>query len=151
MGFSENIAKYTSYAFTVKDNRVDSTDYQQFFERAQDMGVIVTHKYGEFDSKGKLHYHGIMLIHKGFYRRTLCMDGLHLHLMELFRRECWMKYITKEQDNENMQYIINEDECPTTPDGCSALLRKLKRRLWTRPTMIPVGTECQLPDGYPNA
>ena len=90
-------AEHVSYGYTVKDNRPETTDYQSFFDRCEKFGVKITHKYPEYDSKGKLHIHGIMQIPKGFYRKKICMDGLHIKLVEIYDEAGWKRYITKDQ------------------------------------------------------
>lgn len=95
--YSHVKADKTAYAFTVKDNRRETTDYSSFFDRLSKFDVEIDCKYKELDSKGKVHYHGIVLIPKGMYRKKLMMPGLHLKLEELYNREGWMKYITKDQ------------------------------------------------------
>lgn len=109
-----------AYGFTVKDNRVDTTDYRSFFERCEKMGCPITHKYSELDSKGKLHYHGIINIPKGFYRKRLMVDGLHLKLVELFDHEGWLKYCQKAQE-------ALEPDCDELIEMCTPLC--LKRRI----------------------
>lgn len=86
-----------TYAYTVKDNRTDSTDYIQFFENMEKKGCQIVNRYGEKDSKGKLHYHGIVKIPTKIYRKALCLKGLHLKLKELTDEEGWTTYIKKDQ------------------------------------------------------
>lgn len=95
--FSVTKSPTTSYAFTVKDNRKETTDYAPFFDRCKSFGVVVSVKVGELDSHNKLHYHGILEIPKGFYRKKLTMPGLSLKLVELYDLEGWTKYIQKDQ------------------------------------------------------
>lgn len=104
-------SKMVSWAFTVKDNRVDSTDYKEFFDRLESKGCNVTHKYGEYDKKGKLHYHGVVQIPKGVYRKSLLPNGLHMQLKELFDLKGWEKYIKKDQKGEGEDDVAeNRDE-----------------------------------------
>jgi len=44
-----------SYAYTVKDNRIDTTDYLPFFANMVDHGCIIETKYPEKDKRGRLH------------------------------------------------------------------------------------------------
>ena len=105
-----------SFAYTVKDNRVDSTDYVPFFDNLEKKGCIVINKYGEYDSKGKLHYHGIVKIPAKCYRKSLCLKGLSMKLVDLYNEEGWIQYCMKDQDD------------PDTDD--SELMSKLKKPLF---------------------
>lgn len=125
--FEQYKSDRTAWAFTVKDVRADSTDYSPFFTRAEQFGCEIECKYKELDSKGKVHYHGIMLIPKGFFRKRLMQQGIHLKLDELYDRAGWMKYITKDQDKHV--------DVPQTSNSASdeliedAIKLKIKKRL----------------------
>lgn len=89
-------SKHVPWAFTIKNVHSGPDQYDQFFKRAEGFGCIIDCKYAENDSKGKLHYHGIILIPKGLFRKKLMLHGLHLKLDELYDRAGWLKYITKD-------------------------------------------------------
>lgn len=89
--------KHTLFAFTVKDNRVDSTDYDQFFDNLTKHKCIVECKYPEYDAKGKLHYHGVAQVPKSLLRKKLVLAGLHVKLDEVYDQEGWLRYIKKDQ------------------------------------------------------
>lgn len=104
---------YTSWAYTVKDNRSETTDYNIFFDRCTKFGIVVNSKYAEYGKHNKLHYHGIMKIPKGFYRKKLMMPGLHLKLKEITDLEGWLEYIKKEQPaDDDHCYDENKNHLP---------------------------------------
>lgn len=90
----------TAYGYTVSDNRVDVTDYQPWFDKVDKLGCRVVTKCAEHDSKSRLHYHGVILIKKGFFRKRLMMPGLHVKLVEIYDREGWDLYCNKQQEEE---------------------------------------------------
>jgi len=92
-----------TFAFTVKDNRVDSTDYLPFFDNLDKKKCIVKAKCGEYDSKGKLHYHGIVSIPKKCFRKNLCLTGLHLKMKPIYDEEGWERYYKKDQDDDEIE------------------------------------------------
>lgn len=104
-------SNHTLYGFTVKDNRIDVTDYDSFLDRCAKFKCIVQEYYGELDSKGRYHLHGIISIPKGFYRKKLVMPGLHLKLEEIYNLIGWTKYIKKDQprDNDSIESIQTEE------------------------------------------
>lgn len=103
-------ADFISYGFTVKDNRQDVTDYKSFFDNVKNNGCKVTCSYNEYDSANRLHVHGIIQIPKGFYRKRLCLQGLHIKLEELYDPEGWIRYIRKDQK------VLQEEEGPLGED-----------------------------------
>lgn len=107
-----------SYAYTVKDNRSDDTDYLEFFERIEKKGCKALSKCPEKDSRGRLHYHGIIQIPKSCFRKTLVPQGLHMKLKKIFDEEGWEHYIKKDQDG---------DDIDTNDNG---LIKKLTKKLF---------------------
>lgn len=89
------------YAYTVKDNRVDCTDYKEFFETLEACGCIVLSKHAERDKRGKLHYHGVVKIPKICYRKTLCLKGLHLILKRVYDSHGWELYCKKDESDDD--------------------------------------------------
>lgn len=87
---------YTVKALATKDVTLDT--YGTFFNKLDKLGIKVEYKVWEFDSKRKLHYHGILYLDKGFYRKRLTTAGMHMKLVELTDRKGWIKYIYKDQD-----------------------------------------------------
>lgn len=125
MTFECKNSKHTLYGFTVKDNRQDVTDYDSFFDRCNKFKCDVQEYYGELDSKGRLHFHGIISIPKGFYRKKLCMPGLHLDLEEIYDLKGWVKYIKKDLKNRMLSGNVHEELTPPTSPI------NLKRKLFT--------------------
>lgn len=93
-------ANFISYGFTVKDNRQDVTDYKPFLDNCKQHGCNVVCSYEEYDEASRLHIHGIIEIPKGFYRKKICMKGLHVKLEELYDPAGWLRYIRKDQKKE---------------------------------------------------
>lgn len=89
-------ANEQAWAFTLKEVKGDKEGMERWFQRAEAFGCKIDCKYLELDSQKVEHYHGILYIPKGFYRKKLMMKGYHLKLEELFDRKGWMKYITKD-------------------------------------------------------
>jgi len=100
---------YEKYAFTIKDNRREQSDYFVLFDIWQKKGCSILCKYPEQDSKGRLHYHGIMTIPKGIYRKTLCPKQYHFMLKPLTDEEGWLRYCKKDQQEEE-DVDTNENE-----------------------------------------
>lgn len=101
------------YAFTVKDVRKDVTDYKPWFTEADKAGCKTLSKSEEYDRRGKLHYHGLMAIPKGLYRKSLMMYGIHYKLVKLRDIQGWLEYINKDQDIVQ-QIPRSEDIDPST-------------------------------------
>lgn len=112
------------FAFTVKDNRKDVTDYEPLFDSWIKKGLVINCKYLELDSYNRMHYHGIVTIPKKVYRKSLCPTGFHFLLKEISDEEGWMTYIKKDQP------LDDED---TDDNDC---LSRLKHSLFTTPTKI---------------
>jgi len=89
--------KEKRYAYTVKDNRVDCTDYIEFFDNLEANECKVISKYLELDSRGKKHYHGSVIIPDNVYRKQLCFKGLHMKLVEEYNSGNWEEYCKKDQ------------------------------------------------------
>lgn len=99
-------SNFISFAYTVKTlGKADVTeaDYDPFFKRLDDFGINVEYKVSEKDSKGKLHYHGILYLRKGFFRKRICLHGFHIKLEELYDRKGWIKYIYKDVKYEHLE------------------------------------------------
>lgn len=92
-------ANKLAFAYTVKTlgpATVTPTDYTPFFERLKKFSIEIEYKISETDKSGKLHYHGILYLSKGFYRKKLCMKGFHVKLDQIYNKQGWIKYIHKE-------------------------------------------------------
>lgn len=102
-----------SFAYTVKTlgkRDVTSADYQPFFDRLNNLGIKVEYKIPEKDTKGKLHYHGILYLRKGFFRKRICLKGFHVKLDELYDRKGWLKYIHKDVQYQHLEQQAEELE-----------------------------------------
>lgn len=115
-------SKQIAFAYTIKTNVTLDVDYEPFFKRLDKLSIKVEYKIGELDSKGKLHYHGILYLDKGFFRKRICLNGYHVKLVELHDRKGWIKYIhkdckypdlKKEGEDRDEEYIT--DEYPPLP------------------------------------
>ena len=86
------------YAFTVKITKnpknADEKNYEPFFKTFYNLADVLCIS-GEADTKGLLHYHGIIRIKIGFYRKNLYMNGFHLRLKKIFNLSGWIKYCFK--------------------------------------------------------
>lgn len=88
------------FAFTVKDNRRDTTDYEMLWDSWHKKGCIINCKYPELDVKGRLHFHGIVTIPVKCYRKALCPKGFHFLLKPISDEEGWISYIKKDQSED---------------------------------------------------
>ena len=91
---------YNRFAFTVKilglkPSKCDEKDYEVFFDSLYKKCMIVNFKIAEFDSKGLLHYHGVITLKKNYYRKKLIVKGYHLHVTKLRSLFIWTKYCYK--------------------------------------------------------
>lgn len=112
----------TTYGYTVKDVRREQSDYASFFDRATTYGCKVLSKVAEYDSKGRLHYHGTMVLPSGFKYSKLRSYGLHTHFKKIYDMPGWIAYL-KKQDihlDPNDEYDTNDN----------ALMSSLKTRLF---------------------
>lgn len=117
-----------AFAYTVKilqGNAATKQDYAPFFNKLDKLKIPVEYKICEKDSKGKLHFHGILYLKKGFFRKRICVKGIHVKLVELYDRKGWIKYIHKdvmyhplEQQAEEMEQDDekSEDSILSIPD-----------------------------------
>lgn len=98
-----NTSTTKAFAYTVKALGTDKDpNYDLFFNKLDRFNIQVEFKVSERDSKGKLHYHGILYIDKGFFRRRLTTRGYHIKLDEIYDREGWLRYIHKEVNIERL-------------------------------------------------
>lgn len=107
-----NVTKATTIAFAYTIKALGSElnpDYEPFFSKLRKYKIHVEFKVGEKDSKGKLHYHGIILIKKGFWRKLLVSPGYHLKLVEVFDKKGWIKYIHKDVAEATTKQPTEED------------------------------------------
>lgn len=94
------------YAFTVKylgRHIFGEPDfvYKRVRRDWQWLGCKVTASSYEYDSRGRFHMHGIVMIPKKMYRKLMEVMGVHMRLDRIddeINRERWIKYINKDQD-----------------------------------------------------
>lgn len=106
-----------NYAFTVKilsrKGIIDEKRYEPFFQNLYKFGKSV-YRVAENDSKGILHYHGVVNLNETFYRKLLCIKGFHVKFKALFNAFGWAKYIHKNCHQKkiipkNMQELSIDD------------------------------------------
>lgn len=104
---SQNIA----FAYTVKSNCKElDANYDPFFDKLKKFKITIEYNISERDSKGKVHYHGILYLKKGFYRKRLVTKGFRLLLKEITDRAGWIKYIHKDVLPEDWPDLTDEEE-----------------------------------------
>ncbi len=93
-----------AYAYTVKkligQDNVEG-HYDPFFTYLE-KHTDIEFKFPEFDSKGRLHFHGIFHCSKNFYIKRLERSGFHFKVDELYNKAGWEKYIMKDQEFTKM-------------------------------------------------
>lgn len=104
---------FVAYAYTVKNlgSEMDA-DYTPFFDRLSKYDIKVEFKVKEFDKHGKSHFHGILYLPKGFWRKRIMVHGYHIKLVEVYNKEGWIKYIHKDVHWEDYE---DEDELIEMP------------------------------------
>jgi len=108
------------YAFTIKDNRREQGSYDLTFSKWTERGCVVLCRYAERDTRGAVHYHGIVNIPHTLYRKSLCLPGYHVKFKEIFDEDGWMTYCKKDQEEESTD---------TDDNSCMEFIRKNKIRL----------------------
>lgn len=106
-------SKFIAFAYTLKLNSLTATkaDYATFFDKLKKFNIECEYKIMEYDASGRLHYHGIIYLPKGFFRKRICIPGMHIKLVELYSRDGWLSYIKKDThwddyDHEDIQDLI---------------------------------------------
>lgn len=91
---------FVPYAFTIKCNTGDKeADYTPFFKKCERFKIEIGCKYKEYGKCKVAHYHGILFLKEGFFRKKLTTKGFCLKLVEVWYENGWMDYIQKEQKN----------------------------------------------------
>lgn len=118
-------AGFIAFAFTVKIIRRGTTptedDYLPFFAKLAKFQIEIEYKIPEFDKMGRLHYHGIIYLKKGFYRKKICVPGMHIKLEEIYDKKGWEKYIHKDCGFHNMP--TSPQDSPLKLDLSKSLFR----------------------------
>jgi len=97
-----------SWAFTVryvKKNTFSDVQleeiYNDLFEFWERNGGVVSNKTPELGSGTKqLHFHGILEIKRGLYRKKLMKANFHIKLDAIYNRGGWLTYLAKERQRE---------------------------------------------------
>lgn len=98
-----------AWAFTVKmlgARLPTSKDYADVLAKYRDFGFIKTVE-AEYDSLGRMHLHGIIMLRRGFHRKRLCTTGFHLKLESIYDEHGWVDYITKSVGPKNKPHPNN--------------------------------------------
>lgn len=122
---------HRAFAYTVKDNRGRTSDvteqtYDPFFDQLKHYRIKCEYKVAEYDKKNRLHYHGIIYLKKGFFRKKICVKGLHVKLVEIYNKDGWEKYIHKDCE------FINMPEEPESPIDMEDFYDENNRPIITR-------------------
>ncbi len=92
------------WSFTVKilkdPVKADQKSYEPFFKILYNLSEVVTYC-GETDSKGVLHYHGVIRLPVNFYRKNLRIKGYHLYLKRIYNLQRWIDYCFKSHANDD--------------------------------------------------
>ncbi len=104
--FSPEEKNLELWAFTVKilkvkNKNITQKDYGPFFKVLYNLSRIITYC-GEVDSKGILHYHGVIELSPKFYRKNLGVKGYHIRLTRIYDLQKWIEYCFK--NNFEVQY-----------------------------------------------
>lgn len=104
-------ADLIAFAYTVKTlgaSDCTEADYAPFFDKIAKFGITCEYKIPEKDKNGKLHYHGILYLKKGFFRKRIMCKLFHIKLVELYDRKGWMKYIHKDVAYHHLEQQAEE-------------------------------------------
>lgn len=104
------------YALTLKYNcpkkvTLPKSTYDPVWALFKKHNIRLEHVQSELDSDLRLHYHGIAIIPKGFYRRKLCLKNFHTNLLPLntvgdYQR--WVKYCYKDVPPEDWPDLCDD-------------------------------------------
>lgn len=108
MECSLNTKKMDYYSLTVRrlNKECSKKDYKEFLKHIETITEIELHKY-EFEDnhhQGGFHFHGLLSIARGFFRKKINLHGFHVYIVKLssqadkFR---WESYMTK---NKNLSH-----------------------------------------------
>lgn len=98
-------------AFTVKDNRKSACpNYTEYWNLLTYRKCKVIHMIPELDSKGIVHYHGILVVPKNTFLKKLIISGMHVKYDDIHNIEGWIKYTLKSQKPKDTD--IDLDKLP---------------------------------------
>lgn len=104
------------FALTLKFNcpantTIAADKYDPVWELFKKYDIKLEHLNSEFDSKRRLHYHGIANIPSRFYRKKLCLSGFHTNLLPLNTRgdiDRWIAYCYKDVPPEDWPDLCDD-------------------------------------------
>lgn len=108
------------YALTLKKNvpknvTCKRSDYDVIWKTFEKYDVQTRHLQWELDRSLRLHYHGVVILPKNFYRRKLMLEGFHLNLLPLRTMDDynrWVRYCYKDVPPEEWPDIIFDEHDP---------------------------------------
>lgn len=90
-------------------------DYKKIFAHWEKNKVHIVEMVSEIgDESKKLHYHGLLEISRGVYRKKLHLKNFHVKLESIYNREGWQRYINKNKmiKMRNMFQTVIRPESP---------------------------------------
>ncbi len=94
------------WGFTVKilkdPVKANAESYEPFFRVLYQLSEVITYC-GEIDSKGVLHYHGVIRLPVNFYRKNLRIKGYHLYLKRIYNLQRWIDYCFKSHNEYDFE------------------------------------------------
>lgn len=93
-----------TYAFTVKyvasdqyiENINDNKYDQEVFQYWNGIGVDIIKSVKEYDSKGRIHYHGIFKVKPRIWLKKLIVDNYSVRFTKIYDMAGWDWYIHKD-------------------------------------------------------
>lgn len=109
----EEYAFTVVYLKTVTDIEL-GLRYQEIFDKWQKFGVDIKDKVVEYgDELKKMHYHGVIGIKRGLYRKKLMMANYSIKLEAIYNKEGWQRYISKCKKIQQRNMFKVNIEAPT--------------------------------------
>lgn len=88
------------YAFTLRKTNVkhgvEHSHYLEHISKMEKYGVVFRDT--NYETTNGLHCHGIVSISESMSLKRLRFRGWHLHLIELYDEDGWIRYIRKDVD-----------------------------------------------------
>lgn len=112
------------FAFSVKKvsgkpDAVTMIDYEHYISHIKKLGVKLEHINYEHDKQqGRLHFHAVIAIPKGFLRTRLRKEGFNVDYKPLTDKKGWLAYIRKDQ---KMNLFKKQEYVPTPEDEADYL------------------------------
>ncbi len=96
------------YAFTVKDNRKDSEQYEQFLKHLKKFGKVTelrVESRTKSNNPTKSHLHGTLSTNDKLYYKSTRVEGFHTHF-KVISNAGWSQYINKQ--DEHFDWGVNQ-------------------------------------------